>query len=156
FLSQVVQTVRLIRSKGVGIYFVTQTPKDVPADVLAQLGARVQHALRAFTPTDAAALKATVSTFPISHYDLAEVLTSLRTGEAVVPVLADSGAPTAVPCTSLRAPQSAMSPASPAALTAAVSASPGWVKYGTAVDPESAHEILTRQQQEAEAQEEAE
>ncbi len=78
FLTAITQTVRLIRSKGVGIFFVTQTPKDVPSDVLAQLGNRVQHALRAYTPEDAKALKATVSTFPKSGYDLEEVLTAAR------------------------------------------------------------------------------
>ena len=87
FLQSVTQTVRLIRSKGVGIFFVTQTPKDVPSDVLAQLGNRVQHALRAFTPDDAKALKATVSTFPNSGYDLDELLTQLGIGEAIVTVL---------------------------------------------------------------------
>ncbi|HLV55537.1 MAG TPA: helicase HerA-like domain-containing protein, partial [Actinotalea caeni] len=105
FLAQVVQTVRLIRSKGVGIFFVTQTPKDVPADVLAQLGNRVQHALRAFTPDDAKALRATARTFPTSDYDLEEVLTSMGTGEAVVTVLTEKGAPTPVAWTRLRAPQ---------------------------------------------------
>ncbi len=79
FTEQVVRTVRLIRSKGVGIVFVTQTPKDLPNDVLAQLGSRVQHQLRAHTPDDAKSLRATVSTYPTSDYDLAEVLTSLAT-----------------------------------------------------------------------------
>ena len=87
FLQAITQTVRLIRSKGVGIFFVTQTPKDVPDDVLAQLGSRVQHQLRAHTPNDAKALKATVATFPKSHYDLAEALQSLGIGEAVVTVM---------------------------------------------------------------------
>jgi len=82
FLSAIAQTVRLIRSKGVGVFFVTQTPKDVPDDVLAQLGSRVQHQLRAHTPNDAKALKATVSTFPTSSYDLGEVLTQLGIGKA--------------------------------------------------------------------------
>src|SRR5438132_7123635 len=77
FVAAIAQTVRLIRSKGVGVFFVTQTPSDVPASVLAQLGNRVQHALRAFTPDDAKALKATVSTFRNSDYDLGEVLTQL-------------------------------------------------------------------------------
>src|SRR5207237_7770145 len=77
FLDEVQQVVRLIRSKGVGVYFVTQTPKDVPGDVLAQLSNRVQHALRAFTPDDAKALKATVSTFPHSPYHQEELLTAL-------------------------------------------------------------------------------
>ena len=83
FLDAIQQTVRLIRSKGVGVFFVTQSPKDVPADVLAQLGNRVQHALRAFTPDDAKALKAAVKTYPNTAYDLEELLTQLPTGEAV-------------------------------------------------------------------------
>src|SRR3954447_10662051 len=87
FLDQITQTVRLIRSKGVGVFFVTQSPKDVDADVLAQLGNRVQHALRAYTPDDAKALRAAVSTFPKSGYDLEELLTTLGIGEAVVTVL---------------------------------------------------------------------
>ena len=86
-LQAITQTVRLIRSKGVGVFFVTQSPKDVPADVLAQLGNRVQHALRAYTPDDAKALKAAVSTYPKSAYDLQELLTQLGTGEAVVTCL---------------------------------------------------------------------
>ena len=96
---------RLIRSKGVGVFFVTQTPKDVPGDVLAQLGSRVQHQLRAFTPDDAKALRATVSTYPKSGYDLEEVLTTLGTGEAIVTVMNEKGAPTPVAWTRLRAPQ---------------------------------------------------
>ena len=97
FIDSVEQTVRLIRSKGVGVFFVTQTPKDVPADVLGQLGNRVQHALRAFTPDDAKALKATVSTFPKSDfYDLGELLTQMGIGEAAVTVLSEDGVPTPV------------------------------------------------------------
>ena len=97
FLEQVEQVVRLIRSKGVGVYFVTQTPKDVPADVLAQLGNRVQHALRAHTPDDETALNATARTFPkTAFYDLEETLTSLGIGEAVVTVLDPRGVPTPV------------------------------------------------------------
>ena len=87
FLDAIAQTVRLIRSKGVGIFFVTQTPKDVPDDVLAQLGSRVQHQLRAHTPNDAKALKQTVATFPKSHYDLAETLQQLGIGEGIVTVM---------------------------------------------------------------------
>ncbi|EFQ81963.1 hypothetical protein HMPREF0063_12870, partial [Aeromicrobium marinum DSM 15272] len=124
FLETVAQTVRLIRSKGVGIVFVTQTPKDVPADVLAQLGSRVQHQLRAHTPDDAKALRATVSTYPHSTYDLAEVLTQLATGEAVVTVMSEKGAPTPVAWTRLRAPQGSMEPAPPEHVAAAVAASP--------------------------------
>ena len=113
FLEAITQTVRLIRSKGVGVFFVTQTPKDVHADVLAQLGNRVQHALRAYTPDDAKALKATASTFPHSAYDLEEVLTQLGTGEAIVTVLSEKGAPTPVAWTRLRAPQSLMAAGRP-------------------------------------------
>ena len=108
FLASITQTVRLIRSKGVGIFFVTQTPKDVPADVLAQLGSRVQHQLRAFTPDDAKALRATVSTYPNSGYDLEEVLTGLGTGEAIVTVMNEKGAPSPVAWTRLRAPVGSM------------------------------------------------
>ena len=142
FLQSVTQTVRLIRSKGVGIFFVTQTPKDVPSDVLAQLGNRVQHALRAFTPDDAKALKATVSTFPNSGYDLADLLTQLGIGEAVVTVLSERGAPTPVAWTRLRAPQSLMGPSDPAMMAASVAASSLQPKYGTAVDRDSAYERL--------------
>lgn len=157
FLDQVTQTVRLIRSKGVGIFFVTQTPKDVPADVLAQLGNRVQHALRAFTPDDAKALRATARTFPTSEYDLEELLTSLGTGEAVVTVLTEKGAPTPVAWTRLRAPQASMEPAPDEAVTAVVNASPALARYGTAVDNVSAYEMLvSRIEQERNAKEEAE
>ncbi|WP_371646403.1 helicase HerA-like domain-containing protein [Streptomyces mirabilis] len=142
FLESITQTVRLIRSKGVGVFFVTQTPKDVPSDVLAQLGNRVQHALRAFTPDDQKALKATVKTFPNSAYDLEEVLTGMGTGEAVVTVLSEKGAPTPVAATRLRAPQSLMGPVDPAALDRAVRASPLYGRYAQAVDRESAYEKL--------------
>ncbi|MFC8763479.1 helicase HerA-like domain-containing protein [Streptomyces sp. NPDC057193] len=151
FLESITQTVRLIRSKGVGVFFVTQTPKDVPSDVLAQLGNRVQHALRAFTPDDAKALKATVRTFPKSPYDLEEVLTGLGTGEAVVTVLSERGAPTPVAVTRLRAPESLMGPVGAAALDAAVQASPLYGRYAEAVDRESAYERLTAEQRAAEA-----
>ena len=88
FLDSVAQTVRLIRSKGVGVFFVTQNPQDLPAEVLGQLGSRIQHALRAFTPDDAKALRATVSTYPKSDfYDLEELLTQMGIGEAAVTVL---------------------------------------------------------------------
>jgi hypothetical protein len=142
FLDAITQTVRLIRSKGVGVFFVTQTPKDVPADVLAQLGNRVQHALRAFTPADAKALKATASTFPHSAYDLEEVLTQVGIGEAVVTVLSDSGAPTPVAWTKLRAPQSRMAPADPSVLADLVQRSALRGRYAEVVDRESAYERL--------------
>ncbi|WP_072344223.1 helicase HerA-like domain-containing protein [Actinomyces urinae] len=150
FLAEVVKTVRLVRSKGVGIFFVTQTPKDVPEDVLAQLGARVQHALRAFTPTDAKKLKETVSTFPTSPFDLGEILTSLGTGEAVVTVLDRKGRPTPVAPTRLYAPAANMGEANAAVVQQHVAASPNLAKYKDAVDPESAFELL-EQRVEAEA-----
>ncbi|HEU4808896.1 MAG TPA: helicase HerA-like domain-containing protein, partial [Homoserinimonas sp.] len=110
FVDSITQTVRLIRSKGVGIVFVTQTPKDVPGEVLEQLGSRIQHQLRAHTPDAAKALRATVSTYPHSGYDLEEVLTQLGTGEAIVTVMNEKGAPTPGAWTRLRAPQGSMSP----------------------------------------------
>ncbi|CAN5467254.1 hypothetical protein BH10ACT7_BH10ACT7_20480 [soil metagenome] len=122
----------------------TQTPKDVPNDVLAQIGSRVQHQLRAHTPDDAKALKATVSTYPTSGYDLAEVLTSLAIGEAIVTVMNERGAPSPVAWTRLRAPQGSMSPTPPATMQATVDASPLLAKYGTPIDPESAREILAK------------
>ena len=143
FLAQIVQTVRLIRSKGVGVFFVTQTPKDVPADVLGQLGSRVQHALRAFTPDDAKALRATVGTYPKSGYDLERTLQELGTGEAIVTVMSEKGAPTPVAWTRLRAPQGLMSPTPDAQIDAAVAASVLLPRYGTPIDRESAREILT-------------
>ncbi|MFG3437601.1 helicase HerA-like domain-containing protein [Nonomuraea sp. NPDC047897] len=143
FLQSIAQTVRLIRSKGVGVFFVTQTPNDVPADVLAQLGARVQHALRAFTPQDAKALRSTVSTFPTSSYDLERLLTELGIGEAVVTVLSETGAPTPVAWTRLRAPRTLMAPSSPDVVAGVIAASPLQRKYGTAVDRESAYEMLS-------------
>ena len=136
------QTVRLIRSKGIGVFFVTQTPKDVPSGVLSQLGNRVQHALRAFTPEDAKALKATVSTFPRSGYDLGELLTQLGTGEAVVTVLSDRGAPTPVAWTRMRAPQSLMAPSPEAVVTEVVASSALSAKYAEVLDRESAYERL--------------
>jgi len=143
FLEQVEQVVRLIRSKGVGVYFVTQTPQDVPEPVLAQLGNRVQHALRAHTPDDDAALKATVRTFPkTTFYDLAETLTSLGIGEAVVTVLNSRGAPTPVVATRLIPPASRMAPLTPQELQADIRQSDLLAQYGKPIDRESAREML--------------
>lgn len=143
FLDAITTTVRLIRSKGVGIFFVTQTPKDVPADILGQLANRIQHALRAFTPEDAKALKATVSTFPVSDYDLEETLTSAGIGEAVITVMNEKGAPTPVALTRLRAPESVMGPSTDDLVKSSVAGSELLAKYGTAVDNISAYEKLT-------------
>jgi uncharacterized protein len=143
FLDQVQQVVRLIRSKGVGVYFVTQTPKDVPEDVLAQLSNRVQHALRAHTPDEDAALRATVRTFPkTDFYDLEETLTSLGIGEAAVTVLDARGSPTPVVATRLIPPSSRMAPLTPDELQADIRQSDLLAEYGQAVDRESAREML--------------
>ena len=143
FLDQVAQTVRLIRSKGVGVFFVTQSPTDVPQEVLAQLGSRIQHQLRAHTPNDAKALKATVNTYPDSAYDdLGEVLTSLGIGEAIVTVMNERGAPTPVAWTRLRAPESLMDPAPTADMEKVVVDSPLHAKYAESIDRESAREKL--------------
>src|SRR3954451_20602907 len=147
FLDSIANTVRLIRSKGVGVFFVTQTPKDIPAEVLGQLGNRIQHSLRAFTPDDAKALKATVSTFPKSDfYDLEELLTSMGIGEAAVTILSESGVPTPVVHTKLPAPRSRMAPADD--VDAAAKAPPVWAKYGTRMDNQSAREILASRMEE--------
>lgn len=121
----------------------TQSPKDVPADVLAQLGNRVQHQLRAFTPEDAKAIKAAVRTYPHTDYDLEELLTQLGTGEAVVTVLGDKGTPTPVAHTMMRAPQSLMAPSAPELLEQTTTASPLAPKYSEALDRESAYEKLS-------------
>lgn len=142
FLQAVVQTVRLIRSKGVGIVFVTQSPTDVPDEVLAQLGSRVQHALRAHTPNDAANLKKAVSTFPTSPLDLTEVLTSLGTGQAVVTVLDEKGRPTPVAPTMLDAPAAVMGPADPGVVSSIINSSPLLSRYRDSVDNESAFELM--------------
>jgi uncharacterized protein len=157
FLDQIAQTVRLIRSKGVGVFFVTQSPTDVPDEVLAQLGSRIQHQLRAHTPNDAKALKQTVNTYPTSAYDdLGAVLTSLGIGEAVVTVMDERGAPTPVAWTRLRAPESLMAMADPAAMQAAVEASPRWATYHQTVDRESAREVLAARLEEGARKAEAE
>ncbi len=143
FLAQVEQVVRLIRSKGVGVIFVTQSPKDVPADVLGQLGNRVQHALRAFTPDDEKALRAAARTFPkTDHYDVEEVLTTLGTGEALVTVLASNGAPTPPFATRLIPPASRMSPMAAEERARRLAASAQVKEYAQAVDRESAREML--------------
>ncbi len=148
FVEQITQTVRLIRSKGVGVFFVTQTPKDVPADVLAQLGSRVQHQLRAHTPDDAKALRATVNTFPKSDYDLGELLTQLGIGQAVVTVMDPDGAPTPVAWTRIFAPESQMGPTDPARMDQMIASSLLYSKYGQEIDRDSAYEMLTRRMEE--------
>jgi len=142
FLDKVEQVVRLVRSKGVGIFFVTQSPKDVPATILAQLGNRVQHALRAFTPDDEKALRAAARTFPKTpYYDVEETLTTLGIGEALVTVLSENGAPTPPFVTRVAPPASRMGPLTPAEI-APLLQSEQVRKYAAAVDRESAYEIL--------------
>ncbi|MEZ0052274.1 DNA helicase HerA-like ATPase [Mycobacterium sp. MAA66] len=143
FLDQVEQTVKLIRSKGVGVFFCTQLPTDVPNNVLSQLGARIQHAIRAFTADDQRALTKTAKTYPKSTvYDLETALTSLGIGEAIVTVLSEVGAPTPVAWTRLRAPRSLMGAIGNDAIKAAAAASPLQAEYGQTIDRDSAYERL--------------
>ncbi|MGD8215336.1 helicase HerA-like domain-containing protein [Aestuariimicrobium sp. Y1814] len=156
FLESIAQTVRLIRSKGVGVFFVTQTPTDVPDEVLAQLGSRVQHQLRAHTPKDAKALKATVATFPITSYNLAEMLQGLGTGEAVITVMDPDGAPTPVAPTRILAPETLMAPTPADVLEPGIRGSALMARYGQSIDRDSAHEMLTRKLEEGARRAEAE
>jgi DNA helicase HerA-like ATPase len=156
FLDAIAQTVRLIRSKGVGIFFVTQSPTDVPDNVLAQLGSRVQHQLRAHTPKDAKALKATVETYPTSSYDLAETLQALGIGEAIVTVLNPDGAPTPVAWTRMMAPRASMEPMPAEWLTKGVASSAMQGKYGQDINRDSAYEMLARRLEEGAARAAAE
>src|SRR3954454_16090114 len=142
-MEQVELTVRLIRSKGVGVYFVTQAPTDVPTSVLAQLGNRVQHALRAFTPDDADNLRKTARTFPMSDfYDVEKTITSLGIGEALVTVLSPKGVPSPIAAVRLLPPDSRMAPLDEVQFAGLVATSPFRTKYGQAIDRESAHEII--------------
>ncbi|WP_343709635.1 helicase HerA-like domain-containing protein [Mycobacterium sp.] len=153
FLAQVEQTVKLIRSRGVGVFFCTQLPTDVPNEVLSQLGARIQHALRAFTPDDQKALTKTVRTYPKTDvYDLASVLTALGIGEAVVTVLSERGAPTPVAWTRLRAPRSLMAAIGDEAIIAAAKGSPLQAAYGDTRDRESAYEKIEAEKAKAQAE----
>ena len=149
-MEQIELTVRLIRSKGVGVFFATQAPTDVPSSVLAQLGNRVQHALRAFTPDDADNLRKTARTFPMSDfYEVEKVITSLGIGEALVTVLTPKGVPSPLAATRLVPPDSSMAALDPAAFQALVSAATLRAKYGITVDRQSAHEMITARIQSA-------
>jgi hypothetical protein len=128
----------------VGVFFITQVPTDVPSSVLAQLGNRIQHALRVFTPEDADNLKKTVRTFPMtSYFDVGERLTTLGIGEALVTVLSPNGVPTPLAPTRLLPPDSSMAALTPDQLQAKIQAGSLYAKYAQAVDPQSAHEIIT-------------
>ncbi|HEX6038690.1 helicase HerA-like domain-containing protein, partial [Longimicrobium sp.] len=154
---QVEQVVRLIRSKGVGVFLVTQNPRDVPAEILGQLGHRVQHALRAFTPDDEKALRSAARTFPrTSFYDVEETLTTLGTGEALVTTLSAAGVPTQPFATRMVPPASRMGPLTPEELGQRLAASEQVRKYAAEIDRESAREMLearAARAQEAEAEE---
>jgi DNA helicase HerA-like ATPase len=144
-LDKVEQVVRLIRSKGVGVYFVTQNPVDVPGKILTQLGNRVQHALRAFTPVDQRAVKAAAETFrPNPRLNTAQVIMELGKGEALMSFLEGSGTPTMVDRAFIRPPSSRIGPITPDERKAVMSKSPFKGKYDAAVDPISAFEILQR------------
>ncbi|MEX1382587.1 helicase HerA-like domain-containing protein [Lutibacter sp.] len=142
-LSQIESIVKLIRSKGIGLFFVTQNPKDVPEDVLAQLGLKVQHALRAFTAKDRKAIKLAAENYPDSeYYDVDESLTQLGIGEAFVSVLNEKGIPTPLAATMMRAPMSRMDILSDKELKQLIDTSRLYYKYNETIDRESAYEIL--------------
>jgi DNA helicase HerA-like ATPase len=137
------QVVRLIRSKGVGVYFCTQNPIDIPEEVAGQLGNRVQHALRAFTPRDQRAIKAAAETFRINpDLDVAEAITELKVGEALVSTLDEDGAPTVVQRTLIKPPRSRLGPVTVKERAIIQSISPVEGKYDERVDRESAEEVL--------------
>ncbi|MFP4847272.1 helicase HerA-like domain-containing protein [Winogradskyella sp. PE311] len=153
-LNQIESIVKLIRSKGVGLYFVTQNPTDVPEAVLGQLGLKVQHALRAFTAKDRKAIKLTAQNYPdTEYYDTAEVLTSLGIGEALVSALDEKGKPTPLAATMMRAPMSRMDILSETELGNLLGQSELARKYNKEIDRESAYEILNDKIKQAEAEE---
>jgi DNA helicase HerA-like ATPase len=144
-MDKIEQVVRLIRSKGVGVYFVTQNPIDVPDRVLGQLGNRVQHALRAFTPRDQKAVAAAAQTFrPNPKLDTAKVIMELGKGEALVSFLEGNGVPAMVERALIRPPSARIGPITPEERKAIIDASPYKGKYDTAIDAESAYEILQK------------
>jgi DNA helicase HerA-like ATPase len=150
-LNQIESIVKLIRSKGIGLYFVTQNPTDIPDAVLAQLGMKVQHALRAFTAKDRKAIKLTAENYPLSdYYDTKEVLTSLGIGEALITVLDEKGRPTPLAATMLRAPMSRMDILSNSELNTVIKNSKLVGKYNETLDRESAYEILNEKIEKAE------
>ncbi|KCZ92660.1 helicase HerA-like domain-containing protein [Hyphomonas johnsonii] len=154
-LQKIEQVVRLIRSKGVGVFFVTQNPRDLPEGVLAQLGNRMQHALRAYTPAERKGVRAAAESFRENpRFDTGEVITQLGTGEALVSTLDAKSAPSVVQRTMIRPPSSRLGPATNAERAAVQAESPVAGKYETVIDRESAYEIL--EAKEAEATEEAE
>jgi len=153
-LEQIENIVKLIRSKGVGIFFVTQNPTDIPNGVLSQLGLKVQHALRAFTATDRKAIKLTAENYPISeYYKTDETITSLGIGEALVTALSEKGNPTPLAATMLRAPVSRMDILTPDEIKTINGSSVLVQKYNQVIDRESAYEILSRKVSEIQSDE---
>lgn len=153
-LNQIESIVKLIRSKGVGLYFVTQNPTDVPEAVLSQLGLKIQHALRAFTANDRKAIKLTAQNYPDSdYYNTVEVLTSLGTGEALVSALDEKGRPTPLAATMMRAPMSRMDILTDYELRTLNSQSKLVKKYNETIDRESAYELLNKKIEQAETEE---
>ncbi|MCH4553715.1 helicase HerA-like domain-containing protein [Aestuariibaculum lutulentum] len=153
-LNQIESIVKLIRSKGVGLYFVTQNPTDVPEEVLSQLGLKIQHALRAFTAKDRKAIKLTAQNYPDSeYYNTEDVLTSLGTGEALVSALDEKGRPTPLAATMMRAPMSRMDILTDDELKELLSTSKMVKKYNETIDRESAYELLNEKIAKAEADE---
>ncbi|RZM34661.1 MAG: DUF853 family protein, partial [Sphingomonas sp.] len=151
-LEKIEQVVRLIRSKGVGVYFITQNPIDVPDTVAGQLGNRVQHALRAFTPRDQAAVRSAAETFRANPgVDVAMIITELKVGEALVSLLQADGAPTPVERTLIKPPASRVGPITPAERKVMIETDAVGAKYDTLVDRESAEELLAAKTQEASA-----
>jgi len=152
-LDQIESIVKLIRSKGIGLYFVTQNPTDIPDDVLAQLGLKVQHALRAFTAKDRKAIKLTAQNYPDSEfYKTEEILTSLGIGEALISALDEKGRPTPLAATLLRAPMSRMDVLTDKELKEAIDTSDLVKKYNEEIDRESAYEILNKKIEKAESE----
>jgi len=142
---QIESIVKLIRSKGVGLYFVTQNPTDVPDAVLSQLGLKVQHALRAFTAKDRKAIKLTAENYPLSdYYQTDQILTSLGTGEALVSALNEKGIPTPLAATMLRAPMSRMDILNDSELRSLIENSKLAKEYNEEIDRESAYELLNK------------
>jgi DNA helicase HerA-like ATPase len=150
-LDQIENIVKLIRSKGIGIFFVTQNPMDIPNGVLSQLGLKVQHALRAFTATDRKAIKLTAENYPLSdYYKTDETITNLGIGEALVTALNEKGIPTPLAATMLRSPVSRMDILTPVEIDSINRSSVLVQKYSQTIDRESAYEILSRKVSEIE------
>ncbi|MCL4151955.1 UNVERIFIED_CONTAM: hypothetical protein GTU68_054314 [Idotea baltica] len=154
-IEKVEMVARLIRSKGVGVYFITQNPADVPDDILGQLGNRVQHALRAYTPRDQKALRAAATTFrPNPRFDAVKAIPDLGTGEALVSTLEAKGAPSVVERTLIRPPSSRLGPLKPAERKAVMQKSPVFGVYEETIDRKSAFEILQDRAEQKSAEEE--